>query len=268
MKQNILYIILGICLVIIFILLTIISNPHKYNTRLEIKHPLNKNKMAINKSNNYSGYDMHNDIDIDNAYYYDGYSYEPSRWWNNLWNDKKSNIYNRQDNYDRHDGLDMNNRYVNNNNIHINTQPKHQNTQLQSQLQTQLQPIENVKSINNISQPVISLVKPLSNNDSPLPILTSSSPIMPEEVSMPPMSQMCSSENVIQTISTFTSDIPSSYQTGYVSNFDYKGSDFKNQKPYPIDMMASESIYLQPNTPTNRIIIPPVVMENLNSNCK
>lgn len=264
MKQNILYIILGICLVIIFILLTILSKPHKYNTHLENNHPLNKNKMAINKPNNYSGYPMHNNIDIDNAYDYDGYSHEPSRWWNNLWDDKKSNIYNRRDNYDRRDGLDMNNRYINNNNIHINTQPKQQNTQ--SQLQ--LQPIENVKSKQHISQPVISLVKPLSNNDSPLPILTSSSPIMPEEVSMPPMSQMCSSENVIQTISTFTSDIPSSYQTGYVSNFNYKGSDSKNQKPFPIDMMASESIYLQPNTVANQIIIPPVVMENLNSNCK
>jgi hypothetical protein len=38
----------------------------------------------------------------------------------------------------------------------------------------------------------------------------------------------------------------------------------KNHKPFPVDMMASESIYLQPNTVSNEIIQPSIAMEHPN----
>ena len=38
----------------------------------------------------------------------------------------------------------------------------------------------------------------------------------------------------------------------------------KNHKPFPVDMMASESIYLQPKTVANEIIKPHIVMEHPN----
>ena len=253
MKQNKLYYFLAvICLIIISVIITILvmSNHNMYKSQSQSQSQ-NISKSRNVKTVNYPDYQNYDDIDY--AYNYDGYWIQPNRWWNNLWQNRKVNMYNIRDNYDRRDGLDMNNRYVNNNNIHINTQPKHQNTQ--SQLESQ-------SHLSNQSHPEISLVKSLSNDESSLPTLTSSSLMMPEEISMSPMSKMSSSENIMQT--TFSSDIPSSNQKGYVSNFDYKGSDSKNQNSYPIDMMTSESIFLQPNTLENQIIVSPIVMEHPN----
>ena len=87
---------------------------------------------------------------------------------------------------------------------------------------------------------------------------------MPEEVSMAPMSSMHPSLNhsteSMQDISTFVSNLPSEFKP----NFNYKGPDEKNHKPFPVDMMASESIYLQPNTVANEIIQPSIAMEHPN----
>ena len=280
MKQKTLYIILAICLIIIIVLLTILvtsqnNSNSQYHHHLENTHPSNKN-IIINNRNypNYQNSPTYGDLDY--AYDYDGYWFQPSRWWNNLWN-RRRNIYDRRDHYDRRDGLDMHNRYINNS-IHINPipntqsniiKPFHNESSTNQQFQSNNVPIPNTNpntNSNTNTNPIISLVKPLSGSDFPLPTLSSSSPLpmMPEEISISPMSKMSSSENVIQTISTFTSDIPSSYQTGYVSNFNYKGPDSKNQKPFPVDMMASESIFLQPNTIANQIITPSIVMDHPN----
>jgi len=68
--------------------------------------------------------------------------------------------------------------------------------------------------------------------------------------------------NNTQTISTFTSELPANYNAKYNSNFAYKGADPKNQRPSPIDMMASQSIGLQRNTAANEIIKPKILMEH------
>lgn len=299
MKQKNLYIILALCLIIIVILITYLITSHHYEKTQDQHHPENTeqiNKNIIINNRNYPDYPSYGDMDY--AYDYDGYWFQPSRWWNNLWHNRQwnmHNIHNRRYNYDRRDGLDTHNRYINNS-IHINQphnpphnpnsqsgpnlqsniiQPKHKesSTNQQYQIESILNPNPNPNPNHNpnpnpnpINNPIISLVKPEIGSDFPLPKLSSfsSSPIMPEDIAISPMTNMLSSENVVQTISTFTSDMSGSYPTGYVSNFDYKGPDSKNQKPYPMDMMASESIYLQPNTAANRIIVPPIVMEHPN----
>ena len=275
MKQKTLYIILALCLIIIIVLLTVlITSQNNSKTHgqhhLENTHPLNKNIIVNNRNYpNYPNYPTYGDLDY--AYDYDGYWFQPSRWWNNLWN-RRRNIYDRRDNYDRRDGLDMHNRYINNS-IHINPhnpspnthsniiQPTHNESSTNQQYQYKS---ESIPSPN--TKPIISLVKPELGSDFPLPTLSSSSslPMMPEDIAISPMSNMSSSENIIQSISTFTSEMPASYPSGYVSNFNYKGPDSKNQKPFPVDMMASESIFLQPNTVANQIIVPPIVMDHPN----
>jgi len=267
MKQKTLYIILALSLVIIIVLLTILitkKDIHHHSSQKHLNHPDNSN-IIINTPINYSRYSMQNDIDY--AYDYDGYWFQPSRWWNNLWQNRRLNMYNRHDNYDRHDGLDKHNRYINiHNNNNINPNPNPQTGPITNS--NNIQPVNSKES----STHIISLLKPESGSVFPLPTLISSSstPMMPEEISMSPMapiSQMSHSEHDVQSISTFVSNVPasySSYKSSYVSNFDYKGSDSKNQKPLPVDMMASESIYLQPNTIANEIIKPNIAMQHPN----
>ena len=106
MKQKTLYIILALCLVIIIILLTVLitkKDIHHHSSQNNLNHPDSSN-IIINTPINYSRYPMQNDIDY--AYDYDGYWFQPSRWWNNLWHNRRLNMYNRRYNYDRHDGLD------------------------------------------------------------------------------------------------------------------------------------------------------------------
>ena len=306
MKQKNLYIILALCLIIIVILITYLITSHHYEKSQEqhyLENTDKSNKNIVINNRNYPDYpNYHSYGDVDYAYDYDGYWFQPSRWWNNLWHNRRwnmHNIHNRRYNYDRHDGLDTHNRYINNS-IHINQPHNHphnpnsqsgpnlhsniihpihkeSSTNQQHQYQSDSIPIPNTNPNSNPNSnsnpnnnPIISLVKPEIGSDFQLPKLSSfsSSPVMPEDVAISPMTNMLSSENVVQTISTFTSDMSGSYTSpftsGYVSNFDYKGPDTKNHKPYPMDMMASESIYLQPNTAANRIIVPPIVMEHPN----
>jgi hypothetical protein len=258
MKQKTLYIFLVVCLIIISILFTLlISNYQKSYSKDNKNNIINKAQISINKPQNY------NYPDIDYAYDYDGYWFQPSRWWNNLWSRPRYNYYDSRYNYDRHDGLDFHNRY----NKQTHQPPSSQPPPLQPPpLQpppSQPPPLQPT-SQPPLSQPTIALVR--YNTDFPLPTLSSSLPIMPEEIAMAPMSHISQNEDIIQTISTFVSDLPESYQSDYISNFTYKGSDPKNQKPLPIDIMASESIYLQPNTIANQIVIPPIVMEHSNPN--
>ena len=264
MKQNTLYIILALCAIIITILLTMIftSSLQKISSQTinnDLEYSKLHNKLKLNKlqyqqyHNHHNHYNYPNryynsddNSDIDYAYDYDGYWFQPSRWWNNIWNNRRHNIYNRRDTYDRRDGLDMHNRYINNS-IHINN-PLHQPHS------TQQSTIPVNFEINNLpltEQPInrISLVKPEPDSSFPFPTLSSSINIMPEEVAMSPMSGM-HSEPSVQSISTFISDIPSSYN----SNFNYKGPDKKNSSPLPIDVMASQAIGLQQHTIGNEII--------------
>ena len=226
MKQKTLYIVLVICLIIISILSTLfISNYQKLQPNRD--STIDKPKTYI-YSQNY-GYPVY---DTDYAYDYDGYWFQPSRWWDNLWNYDRydrhdRHRYNRRRDYDRRDGLDIHNRY--NNQINITSQP---NLPRQSQPpppqlpqppasqppppESQLPPPP--------SQPIISLVR--QNTDFPLPTLYSSAPIMPEEISMSPL------QNPNQ--SGFTS-VPLNE-----SNF----TD-QNHNPLPIDIMASQAIALE-----------------------
>ena len=252
MKQKTMYIILAIFLIAIIILLTILVTS-VFNQRTSSNSASNLSSTKV-----YSNYPIRNLNlpvygDIDYAYDYDGYWFQPSRWWNNLWN-RRHNVYDRRYNYDRRDGLDMHNRYINNS-IHINPHTPHTPHTPQPSQPPQAPPQ---------APPSISLVKPASGSLFPLPTLSSSSPIMPEEVSMAPMSSMHPSLNhsteSMQDISTFISNLPSEFKP----NFNYKGPDEKNHKPFPIDMMASESIYLQKNTIANEIIQPSIAMEHPN----
>ena len=275
MKTKTLYIILAICLVIIAVLLTILvmSNKTTNNDSQTTPHThrLKKQNLPIN----YSRYPIEADIDIDYAYDYDGYWFQPSRWWNNLWTNRRYNMYNRRDNYDRRDGLDAHNRYIHNSiNINPTPAPSHQGGPVPQS--SGIQPSINQPSINqpSINQNGLSLSEGTNSSLlSPPPPITPSpylSSVMPEEVSISPMSRLSPSENIVQTISTFVSDIsdsyPTNYSTGYVSNLNYKGPDVKNHKPFPVDMMASESIYLQPHKIANQIIVPPIVMQHANPN--
>ena len=103
MKQKSLYYVLVICLVIISILLTMLfmSHNNSHNNSDKLQH--NYNKQDINARYR----------DLDYGYDYDGYWFQPSRWWNNLWHDGHShNYHNRiRGNYDRQDGLNIHNRY-------------------------------------------------------------------------------------------------------------------------------------------------------------
>ena len=272
MKTKTLYIILAICLVIIAVLLTILFMSNKTNNNdsqtTPHTHQLQKKNLPINYSR--YPYPIEADIDIDYAYDYDGYWFQPSRWWNNLWTNRRYNMYNRRDNYDRRDGLDRHHRYVHNSiNINPTPAPSHQGDPVP---QTgAIQPSINQPSIN---QNGLSLSEGTNSSrltpPPPIPPSPYLSSVMPEEVSISPMSRLSPSENIVQTISTFVSDIsdsyPTNYSTGYVSNLNYKGPDVKNHKPFPVDMMASESIYLQPNTVANQIIVPPIVKNHPNPN--
>ena len=136
---------------------------------------------------------------------------------------------------------------------HQSTKPPIQSTQptIQS-TQPPIQPMQ---------QPKIELVKPDFGSDFPFPTLSSSTNMMPEEIAISPIHSM-HVENGIHSVSNFASTPIYAEPNNF--NFNYKGPESKNQKPYPIDMMASESIYLQPNTVANEIIIPPIVMEHPN----
>ena len=289
MKPKILYIMIAICLVIITVLLTILVMSNKINKNdsqtTSHTHQSQKQNLPIN----YSRYPIYDDIDY--AYDYDGYWFQPSRWWNNLWTNRRYNMYNRRDNYHRRDGLDTHNRYIHNSiNINPVPAPSHQGIPVPQSGTIQpsiIQPSINQPSINQnglslsegTNSSLLSPPPPEGANGSlelppPSPYLSS---VMPEEVAMSPMSPMSNlsqSENIVQTISTFVSDIsesyptsyPTNYTTGYVSNLNYKGPDLRNHKPFPVDMMASESIYLQPNTVANQIIVPPIVKHHPNPN--
>ena len=242
MKQKTMYIILAIFLIAIIILLTILVTS-VFNQRTSSNSASNLSSTKV-----YSNYPIRNLNlpvygDIDYAYDYDGYWFQPSRWWNNLWN-RRRNIYDRRDTYDRRDGLDMHNRYINN--------PLHQaHNQAHPTQQSSIPVNFEINKLPLTELPInrISLVKPDSGSLFPLPTLSSSINIMPEEVAMSPMSGM-HSEPSVQSISTFISDIPSSYN----SNFNYKGPDKKNSSPLPIDVMASQAIGLQQHTIGNEII--------------
>ena len=272
MKQKTLYTVLVVCLIIISILLTLIISNYQKSYSKDKDNINDKVQISINKPQNYN-YPVYGNRDIDYAYDYDGYWFQPSRGWNNLWNshnygygyDINRHRYNRR-NYDRHDGLDMHNRNYSNQ-IHINNQTHQPNHPIQHSSPNSSPNLSPNSSPNSSpqqsSQPIISLVRPISGSDFPLPTLSSSSsiPIMPEEISMSPMSPMQPSVNSIQSIqsiSTFTSDLPADFKT----NFSYKGPDVKNHSPSPIDMMASQSIGLQPNTVANEIIKPIISMEH------
>ena len=281
MKQKTLYIILALCLAVIIILLTMIVMSQLYKTNMNSqsnsdsnsssKNPI-QHKIVLNRGPNFN-YPVYEDIDY--AYDYDGYWFQPSRWWNNLWTNRRYNMYNRRDNYDRRDGLDAHNRYIHNSiNINPTPAPSHQGGPVPQS--SGIQPSINQPSINqpSINQNGLSLSEGTNSSLlSPPPPITPSpylSSVMPEEVSISPMSRLSPSENIVQTISTFVSDIsdsyPTNYSTGYVSNLNYKGPDVKNHKPFPVDMMASESIYLQPHKIANQIIVPPIVMQHANPN--
>jgi hypothetical protein len=170
-------------------------------------------------------------------------------------------------NYDRQDGLNIHNRY---NFIHQQPalqpamQPPH-DTILKPK-QNQNDPIIPENSNDHYyNKPKIELIRPEFGSDFPFPTLSSSSDIMPEEIAMSPLGGHgpAAIENSVHTISRFTADLAAK-PDNYNYNFNYKGPDLKNQKPSPVDMMASQSIYLEPNEPANQIIIPPVVMEHLN----
>ena len=253
MKQKSLYYVLVICLVIISILLTMLfmSHNNSHNNSDKLQH--NYNKQDINARYR----------DLDYGYDYDGYWFQPSRWWNNLWHDGHShNYHNRmRSKYDRQDGLNIHNRYN-----FIQQQPA-----MQPAMQPAIQPVIQVQPIKNkndsnehhYNQPKIELVRPELGSDFPFPTLSSSSPMMPEEIAMSPLGGHGPSaiENSIHTISRFTADLTTKPEI-YENNLNYKGPDLKNQKPSPVDMMASQSIYLEPNTAPNQIMIPPVVMEH------
>jgi len=200
--------------------------------------------------------------DIDYAYDYNGNWFQPSRWWNSLWYHNR-NIYDRRDMYDRRDGLKIENRYnfiQNQPSIQPNHDSHHNSHQsIQALKESNLDQQQNVKPrLNDLhTPPKIELVKPQSGSLFPFPTLSSSSNIMPEEIAMSPMAKM-HVENSIHSISAFTDNLP--LQTANY-NFDYKGPDYKNHKPLPVDMMASESIYHQPNTVANEIIKPKIAME-------
>lgn len=261
MKQKNLYYILVTCLVIISILLTMIVMSHQNS-------PNNPNNPNIQNNPNYPNkyYNtntIHNiyDRDINYAYDYNGNWFQPSIWWNSLWYPNRRHMYdrhNRRDMYDRRDGLKIENRYN-----FIQNQPSLHDTTLTEKQNTEKHHVNGLQS-----QHKIELVKPQSGSLFPLPTLTSisssssssSSPIMPEEIAMSPMSKM-HIENSIHSISAFTDSVPVNTNN---YNFDYKGADSKNQKPLPVDMMASESIYLQPNTVANEIIKPNIAMEHPN----
>ena len=273
MKQKNLYYVLVICLVIISVLITILFMSRQNSDKPENQYTVKSRNV---KTPNY-GYPNYNyDYnDVDYAYDYNGNWFQPSRWWNNLWRNNHNRYYydsHRRHNYDRQDGLNIHNRYN-----FIQNQPtmdSHSQSQSQPKPQSQTHPISNVgeshkkfiKSDNNIEtnyrQPKIELVKPESGSDFPFPTLFSSSHIMPEEIAMSPMPST-HIESGSHSKSAFTADLPMSFQTTDY-NFNYKGPDTKNQKPFPVDMMASESIYLQPNTVANEIIMPPVVMDHPN----
>ena len=264
MKQTNLYYVLVLCLVIISVLITILlmSSDNKYQSQ-DMDKSRNIKAQYHNYPNhpnypNYPNYPNHLDYgDVDYSYGYDSYWYQPSRWWNNLWNNRNEHqYYNRhnRNNYDRQDGLNIHNRYN-----FIQQQPVQQSQPTQQSQPIQQQPIQ---QSHKSQQPKIDLVKPEFGSDFPFPTLSSSSNSMPEEIAISPMNSMYV-ENGIHSISRFIGDLPMPFQTTDY-NFNYKGPDMKNQKPFPIDMMASESIYLQPNTVANEIIIPPVVMEHPN----
>ena len=263
MKQKTLYIILALCLAVIIILLTMIVMSQLYKTNMNSqsnsdsnsssKNPI-QHKIVLNRGSNFN-YPVYEDIDY--AYDYDGYWFQPSIWWNNLWN-RRRNVYDRRDTYDRRDGLDMHNRYINN--------PLHQaHNQAHPTQQSSIPVNFEIHKLPLTEPPInrISLVKPDSGSLFPLPTLSSSINIMPEEIAMSPMSGM-HSEPSVQSISTFVSDISASYPTGYISNFNYKGPDKTNSSPLPIDVMASQAIGLQQHTIGNQIIVPPIVMEHPN----
>ena len=252
MKQTNLYYVLVICLVIISVLITILlmSSNNKSQSR-----DMEQSRNIKTQYPNYPDY-----ADVDYSYGYDGYWSQPSRWWNNLWNNRNEHqYYNRhnshsRNNYDRQDGLNIHNRYN-----FIQQQPVQQSQPIQQSQPNQQQPTQ---QSHKSQQTKIELVKPEFGSDFPFPTLSSSSNMMPEEIAISPMNSMYV-ENGIHSISRFIGDLPMPFQTTDY-NFNYKGPDMKNQKPFPIDMMASESIYLQPNTVANEIIIPPVVMEHPN----
>jgi hypothetical protein len=279
MKQKNLYYVLVICLVIISVLITILFMSHQNSDKSENQYtekPRNvKTQNYGNPNYRNPNYGYPNYEDIDYGYDYNGNWFQPSRWWNNLWHSHNNhNRYyhdsHRRRNYDRQDGLNIHNRY----NFIQNQPTMDTHSKSQSQPQSKIHPISNVGESqkqfiksnsaieSNYKQPRIELVKPESGSDFPFPTLSSSSHIMPEEIAMSPMPST-HIENGIHSKSAFTSDIPMPFQTTDY-NFDYKGPDLKNHKPFPVDMMASESIYLQPNTVPNEIIIPPVVMDHPN----
>jgi len=269
MKQNKLYyVVVVICLIIISILITILVMPnYNMNKSHSHSHSESQSQNISNSKNiktvNYPDYPNYDDIDY--AYDYNGNWFQPSRWMNNIWrNNNDRNYYNShmRNNYDRKDGLNIHNRYN-----FIHQQPVHQsqpNNSTQS-IQPKKQHVHQQSQQSNQSQqPKIALIKQNFGSDFPFPTLTSSSNSMPEEIAMSPM-QSTHIERGIHSISGFTSDLPMPFQTtDYNFNYNYKGPDMKNQKPFPVDMMASESIYLQPNTVANEIIIPPVVIEHPN----
>ena len=256
MKQTNLYYVLVACLVIISVLITILlmSSHNKYQYQ-DMEKSTNIKNQYSNYPNyhNYPNYPNYpNYRDVDYSYGYDGYWFQPSRWWNNLWNTRNDRRY-----YDRQDGLNINNRYN-----FIQQQPvqqSHPNQQShpKQQLQSTQPPIQSTQQ--PMQQPKIELVKPEFGSDFPFPTLSSSTNSMPEEIAISPIHSM-HVKNDIHSISNFAS----TPIYADPNNFNYKGPDSKNEKPYPIDMMASESIYLQPNTVANEIIIPPIVMEHPN----
>ena len=278
MKQKNLYYVLVICLVIISVLITILFMSHQNSDKSENQYAeKTRNVKTPNYGNPNYGYPNYEDIDY--GYDYNGNWFQPSRWWNSLWHSHNNhNRYyydsHRRRNYDRQDGLNIHNRY----NFIQNQPTMDTHSQSQSQSQSKIHPISNVGESqkqfiksnstieSNYKQPRIELVKPEYGSDFPFPTLSSSSYIMPEEIAMSPMPST-HIESGSHSKSEFTADLPMAFQTTDY-NFDYKGPDLKNHKPFPVDMLASESIYLQPNTVANEIIIPPVVMDNPNSICK
>ena len=261
MKQKNLYYILVACLVIISILLTMIvmsnqNNPNIQNNPNHPNHPNYPNKYYNTIHNMY-------DRDIDYAYDYNGNWFQPSIWWNSLWYPNRRHMYDRRNMYDRRDGLKIENRYN-----FIQNQPTLHDITLTEKKNTEKPNVNELQSQSQ-SQHKIELVKPQPGSLFPLPTLTSifsssssstPSPMMPEEIAISPMSKM-HIENSIHSISAFTDSVPINTNN---YNFDYKGADSKNQKPLPVDMMASESIYLQPNTVANEIIKPNIAMEHPN----
>ena len=280
MKQTTLYYVLAICLIIISVLLTILvmskqNTDNKYTTNKE-----NINIMVKPDNSRYYNdvYDVYGEYDrYDSRYdsiHGPSFWYQPRRWWNHWWNGRQTNIYpNNQTHNQIHNYNYKHDKHNRDTPKHIITEQPHSQPQAShftGRLAGESKQLEDSHYLeSNFKIPIderqmqgqhssINLIKPEAGSLFPFPTLSASSNIMPEDISMSPMTHMDDNLKSIQSRSNFISDVSAEVS----SNFTYAGPDPRNHKPMPVDIMASESIGLQPNTVANQIIQPNVPMEH------